>query len=519
MKNKHFFHIVFLLFALFIVLPVIYTFFTAFFAGDLLQNLQLIKNNSFKLILKSGFVAFCVALLSTVFGSILAFLLYKTEIPLKKFFKTVLLIPLFLSPYILAVAWKDFFYLFFNRIDFINSYYGVIIVLSSIFSPFSMLIIGSALSNIDAQLEENALLITGLPKVVLKITLPLIKPALISSFVLVFIFGISEFSVPAYFGVKLYTTEIFTQFSAFYNHSLAILQSFLLVFISILMLLSEKKYIKDAAFLSIGTKGNKAIRYHTPKIRIFGLIFSGLWFLFTVILPFTILFVQSFKNGSNQFIKAVDLLLPTFSDSFGLAFSGAIFTLIFGFTFAYYSVNHPKSKLNNAFNWFVIAIFAIPSIIFGISLIKFYNRPALDAIYSSSAIIILAYVGKFTFIVQKLIENALRQIPKSLDEAALIQGVKTHNRIIKILLPLLMPSLFSAFIISFIFNFGELGTVIMLYPPGMEIMPVKVYTLMANAPQSLSSSMSLLVFLLNLLLIGSFYFIYQKIRIKAIDSA
>jgi len=119
-------------------------------------------------------------------------------------------------------------------------------------------------------------------------------------------------------------------------------------------------------------------------------------------------------------------------------------------------------------------------------------------------------VGKFTFISSKLITNAIRQIPKSLDEQAVIQGIPLFRRIQKILIPIILPSLFAAFVISFIFSFGELGLTIMLYPPGAEIMPVKVFTIMANAPQSLVSSMTLIVFSITLLLITIFYLIFEK---------
>ena len=155
---------------------------------------------------------------------------------------------MFISPYILAVAWKDLFYLVFGDTGFISSNLGVILVLTTIFTPLSMLIIGNAFSNINAQLEEAGFVITSKRNVIFKITIPLIKHALISSFVLVFIFSISEFSVPAFFGVKVLTTEIFTQFSAFYNHSLAILQSALLIIICIILCFRRENILQMQAF-------------------------------------------------------------------------------------------------------------------------------------------------------------------------------------------------------------------------------------------------------------------------------
>ena len=508
---KHpFYTIIYLSFVFFIIIPVIYTLGSAFFIdSSLSNNLHLLNEEIFILLIKSCFIAFSIAFLSTLFGTALGFLLYKTNIIFRNFFKISLLIPLFISPYILAVAWKDFFYFFFDNSNFISSTIGVIMVLTTIFTPLSMLIIGSALSNINSQLEESGLVITNFRNVILKITLPLIKPALISSFVLVFIFSISEFSVPAFFGVKVFTTEIFTQFSAFYNHSLAILQSTLLILICIFLLFAEKKHIANAPFLSISVKGTSNRSYSLKKWNLLSIFFLFGWFFITVVFPFIILFFQSFKNGTSKFIQAFELLKPTFSNSIGLALLGALIIILVGFTAAYHTTRQTHNKKTELFDWFLLIIFAIPSTIFGISLIKFYNQPILDFIYSSYAIIIIGYIGKFSFISAKLIGNAIKQIPNSLDEAAQIQGIPFFTRQKKILIPLIMPTLFVAFIISFIFSLGELGTTIMLYPPGTEIMPIKVFTIMANAPQSLTSSMTLIVFSITLLLISSFYFLVK----------
>jgi len=497
--------ITYIAFVFFIVVPVIYTFITALISND---TLLLLEKQSYLLLAKSIFIASVIALLSTALGTVLGFIIYKTNVKFRQFFKLALLIPLFISPYIMAVAWKDFFYLLLGSNSLATSYFGLIMVLTMVYTPISILIIGSALSNIDSQLQESGLILTNLKSVILKIILPLIKPALITSFILVFIFSISEFSVPVYFGVKVFTTEIFTQFSAFYNHSLAIIQSLLLVVVCVILLFSERKYISDAPFLSVGSKGSNSRLIKSSNLNNLGLLVLVFYFILSIVFPVLTLLIQSTKGGISAIERAFGLLLPTFADSIILALVGTIIIVFVGFISAYYSV---KSNKTTSFNWLLLLIFALPSTIFGISLIKFYNQPVLDIIYSSYAIILIGYVGKFSFISSKLIANAINQIPNNLDEAAQIQGVKSSVRLRKILIPLILPSLFATFIISFIFSLGELGTTIMLYPPGTEIMPIKVFTIMANAPQSLVSSMSLIVLTLTLLIIIGFYMLMKPI--------
>ena len=495
-------------FVFFIILPLVYTFFTALFPENpSTENIGLLNRDTFFLLEKSSGIAATIAFLSTVFGTALGVLLYKTDIPYRNFFKIGLLIPLFISPYILAVAWKDIFFTVLGNPGIISSTAGVILVLTFVFTPLSMLIAGSALANISSHLEESGFLIAGFRPTFFKIILPLIKPALLTSFVLVFIFSISEFSFPAIFGVRVVTTEIFTQFSAFYNYSLAILQSGLLVLLCIALLMAERNYIADAPFLAIGSKGTGSRDYQLQNKRWLGLALLSAWFFIAVLLPFIMLINQAFKNGIADFYHAFELLTPTFAPSLGWALIGALAMVIIGFVAAYYAERENK----NAFVWVLLIVFAIPSIILGISLIKFYNRPALDFIYSGYALIIIGYMGKFSFISAKLMANAIKQIPNSLDEAAQIEGIGFYKRLQNILIPLILPSLFAAFIISFIFNLGELGMTIMLYPPGTEIMPVKIFTIMANAPQSLTSSMVLIVLLLTILIISAFYFMLKSV--------
>ncbi len=496
----------FYLFFIILVLPLIYTLSSALFLEkSLVDNLMLINLKTLLLLAKSCFIAFCIAVLSTFFGTCFGFMLFKTKIKYCGFFKMALMIPLFISPYILAVAWKDLFFMVFQNTSFFMSSFGVVVVLTTLFTPLSMLIVGGALSNIDSQMEESGLLITRFRSVVFKIILPLIKPAILCSFVLVFIFSISEFSVAAFFGVKVFTTEIFTQFSAFYNHSLAILQSTLLIIICISLLLSERKYISDAPFLSIGSKGTANRQYDFSKLNSFGLLSLFGWFFITTVLPFMVLSVQSFKDGVTKFLEALHLLSTTFLNSIGLALAGAFFIVLIGFISAYFIAKYKNHKIGKAFDSVLLVVFAIPSTILGVSLIKFYNQPNLDFIYSSFIIILIGYIGKFTFISTKLIGNAIKQMPNSLEESAQLMGVKQFFVLQKIVMPLIMPSLYVSFIISFIFCLGELGTTIMLYPPGTEIMPIKVFTIMANAPQSLTSSMTLIVFSVTLIMIMCFY--------------
>ncbi len=457
------------------------------------------------LVLKSLELAFFVAILATLLGGFFAFFLTKTNLPFKNFFKLLFLAPLFLSPYILTLSWVDFFVYFEGGKEFIYSLWGVVFVLTLIFTPLAMLVIASGLDNINAKLEEAGLMISSYPQVLFKIIFPLVKPAIFSSFILVFVLALSEFSVPAFLSVKVLTTEIFTQFSAFYNYELALANSMILVFISILLLLSEKFYLADASFLSMGTKSQQSRIVELESSKYFLFMIHLLYLSFSIVIPIVVLSMQSFDSGSVYFFQAITLMIPNIINSLLYATIGALVLLLFGFLFAYISV---KEEIK-AMDTLLLIVFSVPSTVLGIGLIKFFNTPSLDFIYSSFWIIIIAYLGKFLFISHKLIGNALIQIPKSLEESAEMMGAGFFKRIQKIILPLIADKIFIVFIICFIFSLGELGATILVYPAGSAVMGIKLYTIMANAPQSLVSAMSLVILLVTVLAIVVLVLFYR----------
>jgi len=482
-------------------MPLLNILFDSFFKDGVFgvtNYLEIFNKKTLILLLKSLELGFFVATISTLIGGFFALFLTKTDLPFKNIFKVLFLAPLFLSPYILTLSWVDFFIYFKDGKLFIYSFWGVVFILSFIFTPLSILIISSGLSNINAKLEEAGLMITTYPKVLLKIIFPMVKPAILSSFILVFVLTLSEFSVPAFLSVKVLTTEIFTQFSAFYNYELALANSMLLVTIAILLLLTERFYLSNSSFLSIGTKSHKTKIIKLEKGKKLLFMVHLLYLFISVFIPIIVLSIQTFESGTERFFQAITLLSPNIIQSLLYATIGALILLFFGTIFAYISVQEEKKEIDTT----LLIIFGIPSTVLGIGLIKFFNTPNLDFIYGSFWIIIIAYLGKFLFISHKLISNAIKEIPKSLEESAQIMGADFFTRMRKIILPSIADKLFIISLIGFIFCLGELGATILVYPAGSAVMGIKLYTIMANAPQSLISAMSLVILLVTVLAVG-----------------
>ena len=301
--------------------------------------------------------------------------------------------------------------------------------------------------------------------------------------------------------MRTFTTEIFTQFSALYNFPLAIGQSVLLLFICLLLMLAEARYLSDAPFFSVSVKGGVSKKYNIQKRQ--ALFHALLWLLLIMVLlmPVFMLGIQSLSGRTLFFREAWILMRPAALQSVKLALSGTLLLTSVGLWTAY-----AKDRMGNRLpNVLLLLTFIVPSTVLGIALIRYYNLSAMNFIYGTTAILLLAYLGKFGFIASRIIGNGIRQIPVSLEESALVMGIPSWKIFVKINLPLLVPSLFAAFVLSFILSLGELGVTMLVYPPGMELMPVKTFTISANAPEALTSSMTLINLGVTIALIALFF--------------
>ena len=468
----------------------------------------------FPLLIKSIGLSSAVASFSTLIGGILAFVLTKTDMRLKAAFKLATLLPLFLPPYIFTVAWVDLLVMLHLKTKLIFSYFGAFFIMTLVFTPLSVLIISTGLSNISSSLEESALMFAGSFTALKKIVLPLLRPTLVSSFMLVFILAISEFSIASFLSLKVFTTEIFTQFAAFYNHKEAIILSLVIVGICLSLLFFEGTYLTNAPFISIGLKAKQELRiiklsFYKPLVE----LCFFLYILFSTLLPIIVLFIQvSFKI--DVFLKAINLLKPTILFSLYYALLGALILCLLGFLIAF----HWPNKVSRFIEKLIFLSFAIPSTVLGILLIKIFNHKELSLIYSSFFMIILVYVFKFLFISEKLILNTIKQFPASLIESATILGASKKDIILRIIGPLSFRAIFASFVICFIFCISELGGTILVYPPGTSLMPIKVFTIMANAPQSLISAMCATILLITsgaVIFMFFIKFLLEKISRKA----
>ncbi len=140
-----------------------------------------------------------------------------------------------------------------------------------------------------------------------------------------------------------------------------------------------------------------------------------------------------------------------------------------------------------------IVVFAVPSTIVGIGLIGLWNRPGLvGAVYGTDVMFIVGYLARFVPVAALAIAAATRYVPTSHEEAAAVCGAGWLRTMMRIVIPQIGLGLLTAWVVAFVLAFGELGVSILIAPPGEATLPIRIYTIVANAPPSHVAVLALL---------------------------
>ena len=445
---------------------------------EIFQNPHLLK--SFK---NSLWLSLLVALTTSTIGLLLGILLGKSNLHFYAFFVIFLTLPLLISPYIIAYGWVELL----GHPTWLFGFWGVFMVLCSIYLPIPLLLSLFFLKQIDSHLEEVALLVGGWQKVIFGVLLPLLRPALFLSFILVFILSFGEFSVANFLRYPIFAMESFTQFSAFYDFQMATLTALPMIVVVFVVIILQQYLSSKYTFQFESNQNERKIELQQWQKPLFVLLL--LFSFVTVILPLLSLLLHS---TTESFIIALSKAQAPLFRSFLYAFLGATLLMVFGFLNGYileHKIVKP-TQLWEALNFF---IFALPSTVLGIALILFWNNPYTNIVYATPLIILFGYVAKYLLLSSKISQINFAKIPKNIIEATKVSGISWYKSLFFLQLPLSKSSLMLSWIVGFIFSFRELTITMLVYPAGLETLPIYIITQMANGEPSVLASLGVIL--------------------------
>jgi len=447
-------------------------------------------------------VAVLVGVLGTIFGVLSA----KTDLPGRRTLVALLTLPLFLPPYILALEW--FTVLGRHGVvaaiagrtagiwasDRFFGLGGAVLVLTTAYTPIVMHLVRIALRSIDPAVEESARLRFRWPRILWRIDMPFVAPAIGLGMLVTFILVVGEFGVPAYLRYPVFSGAVFTEFAAFLNIRAAVVASIPLMLL-VLAGLGAERYWLRTPWQSLGRVRLTSLVAPLGAWRLLAALGGWAYALVTVVLPLAGL--EREAGGAASYTAALRGAASSIVVSVWTAAMAATIVLAAALMVAYL-VERTGSTRRNTLDTVLLLLFAVPGTVLGVSLILFWNRPGLTGIYTSVVILLIAYVAHYTPVAVRAVGAALQSISPSVEEAARLAGVPWITMVRRILVPSLAPALAGVWSLTFVLCLRDLDLAMTVHPPGVETLPIRVYTLMANSSSSVTAELALLMIALTL---------------------
>jgi iron(III) transport system permease protein len=367
---------------------------------------------------------------------------------------------------------------------------GMIWALSSHYFPLAYLVLGPALRALDVRMEEAGV-VSGARywQILPKITLPLLRPAILSGLLLLFIMGLSSYEVPRVIGlparIYVFTTQIQSAtIETPPEFGVASALGLLLLVVCLVAVYFYRRATRHAeAFATITGKGYMPTRIALGRWRWPVSIAIVLMFLITLGLPlFTLAWQSFFSNLSQPFMGSSPpvtlanygyiLRYPIFLDAVrtSVVVSAMAATVVVALTLVMAWIARRSAS---RFAWLLDALasapVAIPSVIIGASILFTYLLIPIG-VYDTIWILLIAYVTLSMPYGMRFASSGITQIHRELEEAAEVSGARAGQVLWRVLLPLLLPFLLAAWIYSFVLSVRELGASIFLIGPGTNVL-------------------------------------------------
>jgi len=457
-----------------------------------------------RLFLNSLIYACGTAVVTFVIGGFVAWAVERTDAPGGMLFHNLALLSFAIPGLLMAMAWifvlspnigwvnallKSTFGLANAPIN-IYSMAGMIWALSSHYFPLAYLALGPALRTLDVRMEEAGLVSGGRYWQVLpKITLPLLRPAILSALLLLFIMGLSSYEVPRLIGrparIDVFTTEIQGATTAAPpEFGVASALSLTLLVVCMVAVYFYRRATRNAeAFATITGKGYMPTRIELGSWR--WPVSAAIAAIFVVALGlplFTLAWQSFFRNLSQpfmgsatpatlenyQFILRYPIFLGAVQTSVVVSAMAATVVVALTLVMAWLA-----RRSASQFAWLIDALasapIAIPSVIVGASILFTYLAIPIG-VYDTIWILLIAYVTLYLPYGMRFASSGITQIHRELEEVAEVSGARIGQTFRRVLLPLILPFLLAAWIYVFVLSVRELGASVFLVGPGTHVL-------------------------------------------------
>lgn len=484
----------------------------------------------------------CASIIAIAVGGSIAFLITRTDICFKKFISSVFIFPYIMPSWTLALVWKN---VFANSavgtgvVGMLESLTGICVpgwvvyglfpcslVMGIHYAPFAYILIGGTLRNMDSNLEEAATIAqASRGRILRKITLPMVMPALFSTVLLVFSSTMASYAVPVFVGSPGNFFVLSTRLSPLYNSAYsgqAFVMTIFLIFFGVALLALNQWFTgKRKSFTTVTGKSGQVSLIHIGKIRVPLAIILVVFLFFVAIFPiisfaleslcevqgdYSVLTLKYWLSRENIGGYAVNVgngilfnetILSALWGSIKLSTVVALAVGTCGFLIGYAVARKRGTKLASFVSGLAFFPYLVPSMAFGAIFLAVSTK--ITALRET--LLLLALVGSIKYLpfASRSGASAMMQLSGEIEEAAIIVGVPWFKRMTRILFPIQKSSFISGYLLPFVSCMRELSLFVLLTSSGTLITTLLSYFDEKNVTQ-MSNGINLLIVLIVLLM-------------------
>jgi len=377
---------------------------------------------------------------------------------------------------------------------------GMVLVEGFLWTPVVFLLMATPFRSMDPSLEEAAVVAGSTDwQVFKKVTFPMAMPSVLSVLTLTFIRSLEAFEIPALVGIPagidVFTTQIYLQLTEGYipQYGFASAYSVILIAAVALALIPYYRVTKHAhRFTTVTGKGFNPRRNDLGKLRWLG----GMLLLLLPalqLLPLTALIWASLtpylqppsmavlsELSFNHYVAAFsnDQLLSSIANSLTISITSATGAVFVAFIAAWL-VARTNIRLRWSLDRMMMLPLVFPGIVMAVAILKMYLTIPIP-IYGTIWIMVAAFAARYLPYAMRFCHSGLLGIHKELEESATASGATWGQAARNVIIPLMMPALFAAWIYIFLITVRELSIALLLYSPGSEVISVVIWELWEN---------------------------------------
>lgn len=443
-----------------------------------------------------------------LFGGVFAYLVTRTNMKWKKYLSSIFIFPYIMPQWTLAVVWQHLFnsnLVTGTQDGLLASLFGIqmplwwcqglfpsSMVLSMHYAPFAYILIGGIFRNMDANLEEAATILnTPRWKTFLRVTLPMVKPAILSTILLVFSSAMGSYPVPHYMNFTTLCTKYVSMNSSRAGEA-SILAVIMILFGVVILILNQRTTSGRKSYTTVtGKSGQTSLVNLGPIGKNVAAIFFAIMTLITGIFPIITFAVETFlpNPGDYSFLRngiAGNMTLKwwttsenitengmygqkgiLFNETIWNAFGGTLLVSIccallagtIGLLVGYCVSKNRHSKWAAYVNNMAFLPYLMPSLAVGVA---FFIFGSSAGIFNSFLLLILAGTVKYIPFASRSSLNSMMQLSGEIEEAAIIQDIPWFKRMTRIIIPIQKSSIISGYLLPFMTCLRELTLFMLL---------------------------------------------------------